>query len=75
MYASAQSLDFLARRKNPRFPKRKPTVSHPVFPDGNYLIAVYVSPFIYTVHEQDPQLVWSKHRNFSDGIRYLRKIN
>ncbi|RII27521.1 MAG: hypothetical protein CXR30_15565 [Geobacter sp.] len=37
MYASAQSLDFLARRKNPRSPNRKPTVSHPEFPDGNYL--------------------------------------
>jgi len=37
MYASAQSLDFLARRKNPRFPNRKPTVSHPEFPDGNQL--------------------------------------
>ncbi|MEI8355338.1 MAG: hypothetical protein WCG31_04490 [Deltaproteobacteria bacterium] len=35
MYASAQALDFLARRKNPRFPNWKPIVSHPEFPDGN----------------------------------------
>jgi hypothetical protein len=28
---------FLARRKNPRFPNRKPAVSHPEFPDGNQL--------------------------------------
>jgi hypothetical protein len=34
-YASAQSLDFLARTKNPLFPIRKPVVSHPEFPDGN----------------------------------------
>ena len=34
-YASAQPLDFLARRKNPRFPKRQPTVSCPEFPDRN----------------------------------------
>jgi two-component system, cell cycle sensor histidine kinase and response regulator CckA len=37
VYVSAQTLDFLARRKNPRFPNRKPTVSHPEFPDGNCL--------------------------------------
>jgi hypothetical protein len=36
MYASAQSLDFLARAKNPRSPNRKPIISHPDFPDGNY---------------------------------------
>ena len=35
MYASAQSLDFLARTKNPSFPNQKPLVSHPEFPDGN----------------------------------------
>jgi hypothetical protein len=35
MYASAQSLDFLARTKNPRFPNQKPVVSHPEFPNGN----------------------------------------
>jgi hypothetical protein len=35
MYASAQSLDFLAWTKNSFFPKRKPIVSHPEFPDGN----------------------------------------
>ena len=35
MYASAQPLDFLDRRKNPRFPKRKLAVSRPEFPDGN----------------------------------------
>jgi hypothetical protein len=40
MYASAQFLDFLARTKNPSFPNRKPTVSHPEFPDGNYLGAI-----------------------------------
>jgi hypothetical protein len=33
MYASAQSLDFLAWTKNPSFPNRKLLVSHPVFPD------------------------------------------
>lgn len=32
MYASEQTLDFLARRKNLRFPNRKQTVSHPAFP-------------------------------------------
>jgi len=32
-----RALSRLARRKNPRFPDRKPTVSHPEFPDGNYL--------------------------------------
>jgi hypothetical protein len=37
MYASAQSLNFLAWTKNPSFPNRKPLVSHPVFPDGNLL--------------------------------------
>jgi hypothetical protein len=36
MYASAQSLDFLAWTKNPSFPDRKPIVFHPEFPDGNY---------------------------------------
>ncbi len=35
MYASAQPLDFLVRTKNSAFPIRKPTVSHPEFPDGN----------------------------------------
>jgi hypothetical protein len=35
MYASAQSLDFFARTKNPSFPNWKPEVSHPEFPDGN----------------------------------------
>jgi hypothetical protein len=35
MYTSAQSLDFLAWTKNSSFPNRKPTVSHPEFPDGN----------------------------------------
>ena len=35
MYASAQSLDFLAWTKNPSFPNRKLLVSHPEFPDGN----------------------------------------
>jgi hypothetical protein len=40
MYASAQSLDFLARTKNPSFPYWKPVVSHPEFPDGHYLILV-----------------------------------
>jgi hypothetical protein len=38
MYASARSIDFLARTKNPRFPNRKLKVSHPEFPDGNYLV-------------------------------------
>jgi hypothetical protein len=37
MYASAQSLDFLAWTKNHSFPDRKLLVSHPEFPDGNYL--------------------------------------
>ena len=40
MYASAQSLDFLARRKNPRLPNRKPIVSHPEFPDGNQIVSI-----------------------------------
>ncbi|HQB39908.1 MAG TPA: hypothetical protein PL053_11625, partial [Deltaproteobacteria bacterium] len=40
VYASAQHLDFLARRKNPHLPDRKPIVSYPEFPDGNYLWAV-----------------------------------
>jgi hypothetical protein len=35
MYASAQTLDFLAWTKNTSFPNRKPIVSHPEFPDGN----------------------------------------
>jgi uncharacterized DUF497 family protein len=35
MYASAQTLDFLAWTKNSSFPNRKPIVSHPEFPDGN----------------------------------------
>jgi hypothetical protein len=34
-YASAQSLDFLARTKNFTFPNRKLIVPHPEFPDGN----------------------------------------
>jgi hypothetical protein len=34
-YASAQSLDFLARTKNPSFPDRKLSVSHPEFLAGN----------------------------------------
>jgi hypothetical protein len=38
MYASAQSLDFLAWTKKPSFPNRKLLVSHPEFPDGNYLV-------------------------------------
>jgi hypothetical protein len=33
MYASAQSLDFLAWTKKPSFPNRKLIVSNPVFPD------------------------------------------
>jgi hypothetical protein len=37
MYASAQPLDFLARTKKSSFPNWKPIVSHPEFPDGNYL--------------------------------------
>jgi hypothetical protein len=35
MYASAQSLDFLARTKKSSFPNWKPIVSPPAFPDGN----------------------------------------
>jgi hypothetical protein len=46
MYASAQLLDFLAKRKNPRFPNRKPTVSRPEFPDGNYLSRPCISQLI-----------------------------
>jgi hypothetical protein len=42
MYASAQSLDFLAWTKKPFFSNRKPIVSHPEFPDGNYLIVCYL---------------------------------
>jgi hypothetical protein len=38
MYASAQSLDFLAMTKNCSFPNRKQLISHPEFPDGNYLM-------------------------------------
>ena len=34
-YTSTQSLDFLARTKNPSFPNRKLLVSHPEFPDGH----------------------------------------
>jgi hypothetical protein len=34
-YASAQSLDFLARTKNPLIPIRKQVVSHPKFPNRN----------------------------------------
>jgi hypothetical protein len=37
MYASAQPLDFLARRKKLRFPNQKQVVSCPEFPDRNYL--------------------------------------
>lgn len=39
MYASAQTLDFLARRKNPRFPERKPTVSRPELMGVNSLVS------------------------------------
>lgn len=35
MYASAQALDCLARTKDPSFPNRKLTVSHPVFSGGH----------------------------------------
>jgi large subunit ribosomal protein L27 len=35
MYASAQSLDFLARTKNPRFPHQKQVLYHPEMPDGD----------------------------------------
>jgi hypothetical protein len=35
VYASAQSLDFLAWTKNPSFPNRKLLVFHPELPDGN----------------------------------------
>jgi hypothetical protein len=38
VYASAQSLDFLARTKNPSFPNRKPIVSHPAFRMENHYI-------------------------------------
>jgi len=41
VYASAQSLDFLARTKNPSFPNRKQAVSHPEFPDGNYITGLW----------------------------------
>jgi len=34
MYASAQTLDFLARAKNAFFPNWKLFASHPGFPDG-----------------------------------------
>jgi len=34
MYASAQTLDFLAMTKNAYFPNWKLAVSHPGFPDG-----------------------------------------
>jgi hypothetical protein len=36
-YASAQSLDFLARTKNSSFPNWKPIASYSVFPDGHQL--------------------------------------
>jgi hypothetical protein len=35
LYASAQSLDFLAMTKNSSFPNWKRVVLHPVFPDEN----------------------------------------
>jgi hypothetical protein len=40
MYASAQTLDFLAMAKNAFFPNWKLLVSHPGFPDGYELRAV-----------------------------------
>ena len=42
MYASAQSLNFLAWTKNYSFPDRKLLVSHPEFPDGNKLTSCIV---------------------------------
>ena len=39
VYASAQTLDFLAMAKNAFFPNWKLLVSHPGFPDGNQLVA------------------------------------
>ena len=59
MYASAQSLDFLARTKNPSFPNRKPTVSHPEFPDGNYVIQWL--PFLPERQLFLWELSWKKH--------------
>jgi hypothetical protein len=40
LYASAQSLDFLAMTKNSSFPNWKRLVLHPVFPDENELGSV-----------------------------------
>jgi hypothetical protein len=50
MYASAQSLDFLAMTKNCSFPKRKQVVSHPEFPDGNYFVATAVTVLLSCQH-------------------------
>ena len=49
MHASAQSLDFLARTKKSSFPNRKPTVSHPEFPDGNWIISCFLLRLSYYV--------------------------
>ena len=51
MYASAQSLDFLAMTKNCSLPNRKQIVSHPVFPDGNYLnVALMLWGFVTSLN-------------------------
>jgi hypothetical protein len=41
VYASAQSLAFLARTENPSFPNRKPAVALPELLDGNNLENIF----------------------------------
>jgi len=52
MYASAQSLDFLATTKKSSFPNWKPLVSHPDFPDGHQLeIAEHQGALLFNWNE------------------------
>jgi cytosine/adenosine deaminase-related metal-dependent hydrolase len=55
MYASAQSLDFLATTKNPAFPTRKLAGVHPEFPDEHYLETVLFHPEFTDGHCSGPR--------------------
>jgi hypothetical protein len=67
LYAFAEPLDFLARTKKSSFPNRKPMVSHPELPDGNYLSAGNMISHSLTAVEsscEDPSALLRRVRLF-----------
>jgi hypothetical protein len=69
MYASAQSLDFLAMTKNCSFPNGKQLASHPEFPDEKLIIGA-IGRFAPNVPLQ-PALKNGTHIRYVSACYYL----